>query len=214
LVSYGDPASIKTRSGLTYEDLDLSSDAEFDALIIKANAFATDTVNRYCDRDFDKHTESGYKMDGSGLNTLALPGYPVITITSLKISGTLIDPSEYRVKPNPVGPGDENSGIIERKYNIWYMDWENIEIAYIFGYDPIPELVIDVTEVIAYKLLQDIKQNLDSKGVSSYSMDGFSVSFVEDRAKAGFAGSGEGSQVAGRYPDLKRLLMYRRLAVG
>jgi len=213
-LAYGTKESVQQRSGLSYTDLKLSSQVEYDTLTDAALAAATDAINRFCQRDFDKHVDAAFKMDGSNTFILILPGYPVITINSIKISDVLVDADDYRLQPNPTGPSDENSGLVERNSFIWPYEWNNILIDYEYGYEDPPDTVIDVAESMAVQMLREIKQNLSMKsGAHSYSMDGFSVTYLDNIAKMQTVGDSPNKNMAVRFPDLNRLLMFKRRSV-
>lgn len=175
-MGYGDSALIKTKTGLSYTDLGLANDAAFDTLIDDINTQTSSMVDRYCDRDFLKHTDDTMVFDGNNRIRIRKLGYPVISITSVKIDGVLLAASEYRIKSHPLHP-TENAGILEKRWSVWPNGWENIEVVYTWGFDTPPEVVSMVVEIVAVQEIKDLAARYKGKGAESMSMDGFSVSF-------------------------------------
>jgi len=89
--------------------------------------------------------------------------------------------SDYRVRDNPARDG-ENSGILELKSGIFPDQWNNVEVSYTWGYSTAPGAVREVTEQLVIDALRSAAGNSKGAkgGATSYSMDGFSVTFDTD----------------------------------
>lgn len=189
MATYGDRTRIKERSGVTASDVavtDRDTDADtdeddLDLLIDELNEIASETVEDYCDRDFTKTSET-VKLDGNGRKSMRLPGYPVISIDTLKIDDETIDASDYRVRDNPARDKDRNGGILEMKERTLPDLWEVVEITYTWGFETAPGSVREVVEQLVIDALRSAAGNEKGSkaGAQSYSMDGFSVTFDQD----------------------------------
>lgn len=179
--SYGYRDTVIAKTGLTYEEFNLESQAAYEALIDKLIIQASDMVNRYCHKDFEEHDEV-IKMDGSGNDSLMLRGFPILSITSLKIDDKeLVEGTDFRIRKNSMLDG--NSGILDKKYGVWPCGWDNIEIDYRWGYVTPPETIVGIVENMVVALLTRTSNIAQGQGMSSYSMDGFSVSFKTELGK-------------------------------
>lgn len=178
--TYGDATEIKNRADVDKDDLNLTQ-PEFDTLVTSARNNASEAVEDYCQRDFEKHTTHVDKLDGNGRDTIRLRAYPVLTLTEVKIDGDVEDASEYRLKPSPDLPDRMNSGILEKKSGVWPKpdpdDWENIEVTYDYGFDPTPEVVNDIVNDLAVRDLLDFVRNVQVRGATQISLEGFSMGF-------------------------------------
>ncbi|RLG72455.1 MAG: hypothetical protein DRO11_02220 [Methanobacteriota archaeon] len=201
MAAYGDRERIKAKTGLTYTDLGLDTEADLDDLIDDMNAQASQLVEAYCQRDFLEHTNDQLLMDGTGRNTFMTPDYPIISIASLKLSGVeLVVNTDYRIKVQNSYGG--NSGIIEKRFGIWTMEWQTIDLTYTWGYTTPPDAIVQVVEEMIITFLKASSQTYRGKGVKSIGMEGFSVSFQESK---------EASQVLANHKD--KLDLFRRAII-
>jgi hypothetical protein len=56
----------------------------------------SEAIKNYCSRDFEKRTEAE-KIQGSGRRKLFLCGYPIISITEIKINDEILSSEEYEL---------------------------------------------------------------------------------------------------------------------
>lgn len=201
MTAYGDRPRIKNKAGVIYTDLKLDTEADYNDLIDDMNTQASSLVDQFCQRDFIMHTDDNVLMDGTGRSTFMTPDYPIISITSLELEGkTLIVNTDYRLKVSNSYGG--YSGIIEKRYGIWTMEWQTIDLTYTWGYSTPPDAIVQVVEEMVSTFLKASAQAVRSKGVKSLSMEGFSVSFQE---------STEAADVLENHRS--KLLLYRRQIV-
>lgn len=186
MVSYADVRRVKERSGIGADDLALTdrtgdgnvTEDDLDELIGELGEQASDTVDRYCRRTFTKTTET-VAVDGTGRRSLRLPGYPVISISSVTVGDDDLAADEYRIRDDDSTLPDDNSGILERKSGTFPDRWENVEISYTWGYETTPPSVVSVAEELVISALRSAAAGTSGaqKGAQSFSMDGFSVTF-------------------------------------
>lgn len=170
-MSYGTDARIKTRSGITFGDLGLINDAALDALIAGLNEQISGLVDGYCGRDFAHHVDVTETLEGNGRPKLRLPGYPIISVASVTVNGTVYAATDYRVLPG---------GVLENRKGLRVWPYrKEIEIVYTYGYATPPGGVAAVVEDLAKAALQDAARGHAAQGVSSMSMDGYSVAYSE-----------------------------------
>jgi len=209
MAEYGDLTSIKRKSGVDPNEIEGVSDTtDLEAFISTLNEQASEAVERYTNRDFLDHPDETVQIDGNGrLNSdgngqLKLPGQPVRSIAEIKINGSVLDPSAYRIKGTGAHDGDTptNSGIVVRKNAPFPEGWENIEVTFTWGYQNPPAGVRAVVEDLVVDELRAASRNESAEAAESVSMDGFSVTYytgrIEDQEK-----------------HRERLNRYRRLAL-
>lgn len=201
MTAYGSRLRIKTKAGLVYTDLKLDTEADYNDFIDDMNAQASNLVDQFCQRDFIEHVDDNVLMDGTGRSTFMTPDYPIISITTLKLEGKiLILNTDYRLKVSNSYGG--YSGIIEKRFGIWTMEWQTIDLTYTWGYSTPPDAIIQIVEEMVSTFLKATSQAVRSKGVKSISMEGFSISFQE---------STEAADVLENHRS--KLLLYRRQIV-
>jgi hypothetical protein len=202
MAEYGDEETIRQLSRLTFADLGLATDADFTDLIQRLNERASEAIDSYCNRDFLLHAGDVAILDGDDRRTIALPGYPVISIAEVKENDDVVDADDYRVAGH-TKPG-VNSGILERRHgHLWRFDWRNLEVTYDWGFTAPPGGVQAVAEAIVIRALHAAKTAVQSGGISSYSMDGFSVAFLDVAMRAATL----------QASDKEALVLYRQVAV-
>lgn len=173
--AYGDAVTIGRRSQVTFQDLGLPDQAALDALILGLNQRASDYIEKLTNRDFLLHAGDVVLLDGTDTETLGLPGYPVVALTSIKDDGDLIAADEYRLRRgDPLT--NSNPGLVDRKPpNDWGKDWNRYEVTYTWGYAAPPPAIVGIVENMVSRLLQAAKVDRLGAGLSAKSMDGFSV---------------------------------------
>jgi hypothetical protein len=171
--AYGDVTRTLTRSGITYADLGLESEAALASLTEDLIEQASGIVDQYCGRDFDHYADVSERHDGSGRRRLRLKGWPIIAVTSVEVGGTaLTEGLEYEAVPDP--------GILERIDGaVWPRGTRNIAVVYSYGYTTPPGAIAGVVEDLVVGSLTHAARNRAVKGASSMSMDGYSVAYSE-----------------------------------
>lgn len=207
MATYGDPTVIKQRSGIAPSDLsNVADQTELDALIQDLNERASDAIERWCNRDFEHHQgvtevhEGDDDLDEDGHGRLRLRGWPIISISEIKVDGEVLDASNYRVVELD-GQPSKNVGVVQRKHAPWPDIWEGIEVTYDWGYQTPPSGVKAVAEDLVVDVLREAQRNDSSGAAVSESMDGFSVSYFE-------------SSIERDQQHKDRLQPYRRLSLG
>lgn len=171
--AYGDVTRTLTRSGITYADLGLESEAALASLVEDLIEQASGIVDQYCGRDFDHYADVSERHDGSGRRRLRLKGWPIIAVTSVEVGGTaLTEGLEYETVPDP--------GILERIDGlVWPAGLRNVSVVYSHGYVSPPAAITGIVEDLVAGALTHAARNRATKGASSMSMDGYSVAYSE-----------------------------------
>ena len=171
--AYGDVTRTLTRSGITYADLGLESEAALASLTEDLIEQASSIVDQYCGRDFALHEDVAERYDGPGRRRLRLKGWPIISVTSVAVGGTaLAEGVDYEVL--------SGGGILERVDGaVWPPGRRNISVVYTYGYTTPPGAIVSVVEDLVVGALTHAARNRATKGASSMSMDGYSVTYSE-----------------------------------
>ena len=171
--AYGDVTRTLTRSGITYADLGLESEAALASLTRDLIEQASSIVDQYCGRDFALHGDVAERYDGSGRRRLRLKGWPIISVTSVAVGGVaLAEGVDYEVLPGP--------GILERIDGlVWPAGRRNIAVVYTYGFTTPPAAITGIVEDLVAGALTHAARNVATKGASSMSMDGYSVAYSE-----------------------------------
>jgi hypothetical protein len=194
-MGYGDTARIKHLANVTYSDLGLADDEVLNTFIGDLNDQASEIVDDYCGRDFGLHgTETApvvAKLNGNGRRTIRLPGFPVVSVVSVSVDGTILtEGKEYDVILE--------SGILERiDRGIWMPGRRNIVVKYVYGYESPPKSIARIVEGMVVAALVATKKRVSVGAVSSISMDGYSVSY--DRITGNLDLTDEWTQILDRY---------------
>jgi hypothetical protein len=194
-MGYGDTARIKHLANVTYSDLGLADDEVLNTFIGDLNDQASEIVDDYCGRDFGLHgTETApvvAKLNGNGRRTIRLPGFPVVSVVSVSVDGTILtEGKEYDVILE--------SGILERiDRGIWMPGRRNIVVKYVYGYESPPKSIARIVEGMVVAALVATKKRVSVGAVSSISMDGYSVSY--DRITGNLDLTDEWMQILDRY---------------
>jgi hypothetical protein len=171
--AYGDVTRTLTRSGITYADLGLESEAALASLTEDLIEQASDIVDAYCGRDFGHHVDATERHDGTGRPRLRLKGWPILSVTSVEVGGAaLTEGTEFE--------GVAGSGILERIDGaVWPPGRRNVVVTYSYGYIAPPGAIAGVVEDLVAGALTHAARNRAVKGASSMSMDGYSVAYSE-----------------------------------
>ena len=194
-MGYGDTARIKHLANVTYSDLSLADEETLEMFISDLNDQASEIVDDYCGRDFGLHgTETVpvvAKLNGNGRRTIRLPGFPVVSVVSVSVDGTILtEGKEYDVILE--------SGILERiDRGIWMPGRRNIVVKYVYGYESPPKSIARIVEGMVVAALVATKKRVSVGAVSSISMDGYSVSY--DRITGNLDLTDEWTQILDRY---------------
>jgi hypothetical protein len=194
-MGYGDTARIKHLANVTYSDLGLADEETLEMFISDLNDQASEIVDDYCGRDFGLHgTETVpvvAKLNGNGRRTIRLPGFPVVSVVSVSVDGTILtEGKEYDVILE--------SGILERiDRGIWMPGRRNIVVKYVYGYESPPKSIARIVEGMVVAALVATKKRVSVGAVSSISMDGYSVSY--DRITGNLDLTDEWTQILDRY---------------
>ena len=179
-----------TRSGITYADLGLESEAALASLTEDLIEQASGIIDTYCERDFALHEAVTERLDGNGRERIRLAGHPLLSITSVTLGSTPLDSTSYEVHPG--------AGILERiDGGVWSAGRRNIAVVYSYGYATTPPAIVGIVEDLVVGALTHAARNLAVKGASSMSMDGYSVAYSELSRLMGLAP--EQVQILDRY---------------
>lgn len=139
-----------------------------DTQVLLAIEEASAVIKNYCNQKIEQVSDDTILLDGTGSTKLFLPELPVVSITSVKVDGVLLDPTYYALAEN---------GVLWRKYGVWTVGAQNIEVTYTHGYASIPEDIKGVCYRSASRLYQaqlkakrqDFMSGLQSVSVGDWS---------------------------------------------
>jgi len=170
--AYGDVTRTLTRSGITYADLGLESEAALASLVEDLIEQASGIIDTYCERDFALHEAVTERLDGNGRERIRLAGHPLVSVTSVTLGSTPLDSAFYEVRPG--------AGILERiDGGVWPAGRRNIAVVYTYGFTTPPAAITGIVEDLVAGALTHAARNVATKGASSMSMDGYSVAYSE-----------------------------------
>ena len=170
--AYGDVTRTLTRSGITYADLGLESEAALASLVEDLIEQASGIIDTYCERDFALHEAVTERLDGNGRERIRLAGHPLVSVTSVTVGSTPLDSALYEVRPG--------AGILERiDRGVWPAGRRNIAVVYTYGFTTPPAAITGIVEDLVAGALTHAARNRATKGASSMSMDGYSVAYSE-----------------------------------
>lgn len=171
--AYADAALVKQLAGVAYSDLGLANDAALDALIVKLNERASAILELLAGRDFIQHVGVVETLDGTDGPDLLLSGFPIISVASVTDEGVALAATDYRLKP---GRGGSVALQLE-DLEPWTSAFNRYVVTYTWGYATPPLPIQQAAEAMVIRVLQAAKADVKTTGVSSWSMDGFSVSY-------------------------------------
>lgn len=165
--SYGDVQSVLTQVGVGPDDIDFGTHASLEQYVEKLLGRASQEIDDYTGRPLVHEEGRQEAVDGTGRETLKLNNYPVLDVQSIQVGNSTLDPEHYRA---------DRSGIVERRGR-WPDGWGNITVVYDWGYPDGHGTAETVAEEMVITALQRAVIENQSNGMSSVSMDGYSVSY-------------------------------------
>ena len=186
---YGDPDAVIQRTGIDADLFDFTS-TQWDDLadfIGYHLAQASDTIDRYCQRTFEKVEGQEDTVQGSGRRTLRIPRYPVISVDSVERNGSTVDADDWRLTDAAGMLTDQNAGVLKLESigRRWRADAE-YTITYDWGFEEPPKAVQSVAEELVLHMANEAVAELESPGAQSVSMDGYSITYdLADAAQKG-----------------------------
>lgn len=123
------------------EELNISAgDASQDTYLARLINAASEAIERYCDRHFEKASLIE-KVAGQGSQRILLSRTPILSVTSVTLSGSVLAPSEYEVEAEAgmiyrstgwPWSAMHRPGIVQDPYP--GSETKNIEVTYTGGY--------------------------------------------------------------------------------
>lgn len=161
------------------------TDADEVAAVNFALAVVSNAVRDYCEQYLERVSGETITLNSSGGKVLLLPELPVISVTSVRESGTLLTvDTDYQV--------DGGNGLLVRKWRNWTAGVRNIQVTYTHGYNPIPDVITGVVARAASRLFQAglrAEETGGVLGIASKSLGDFSVSYAAEGAAEGSMGA-------------------------
>ncbi len=160
----------------------------YDTLLEELIDRATAQIEEYTDRkikardysydsDSDDYDSDNAVLDGNGLQELALPQYPIVSVTTVRISELSIDESTGVYLSGWFA--DKKRGILRLRGYEFTKGRANIELEYSAGFASIPDELAQAAIEQASWMYRQSPKGLGLLGVESRSMgDGSSISYV------------------------------------
>ncbi len=180
---YGDRSVIITRTDADASTFGFGNTSALETFIDELMTRATSMLERYCDRRFDEVTEFEERLDGNGVEIIAVSGDPIIQIRSVAVNdSTLTQGDDFEIVEDPLA-ADGGTGRLRRLYGGRPGRWRpgaDITVTYDFGYTDTtrPGVVAQVVEDMVVMVLNEADALRKSAGKDSESMDGYSVSWT------------------------------------
>ena len=134
-----------------------------DTLLNRLITSVSDWIKSYCNRDFTQTTYTEYRNGWAGQTKMALKNYPIISMTSLYINGTIVPQS------TAVGIDGwvENGGFLYLRGGQTYTTgYANVQITYVAGYATIPyDLEQACIEITAWRYREKDRIAQNNKNV-------------------------------------------------
>lgn len=176
-----------------YLGVPASSNADDDflqALITRASAFA----EKYCDREFGQASYTDEEHDGRDTDSIWTRHYPIVSVASVKIDGTILPSSDYVVYRGE-GRIRKKSGVFSGARidalgaigEIAVPGMRNVKVSYVAGYNPIPfDLEQAVIELVKRKYLHRQKgdENIVSRALPGGESVAYSIADLLPETKA------------------------------
>lgn len=114
-------------------------------------------IKRYCGRDFEA-TDYTHVLDGNGQDELYLPQFPLISVTTVKISDSEI--TDYVMLTESLYRSSK-----------WTSGRRNIEITYRAGYETVPADLVNLAARMSADMLRDSGSDgrMESERFDNYS---------------------------------------------
>ena len=152
---------------------------------------AKSTIDQYCDRDFDLHTNVIEFHDGNGKDSMNTYYYPIVGIQYVVMYNQLMQSmrtfldTELIIHPEwgeiflpPIYPAFLADKPFSAMFgNMFISGRRNIEISYDYGYTTPPTDITAASNLLAGAYIMKMKFAALSGGVNSRSIDGYSESF-------------------------------------
>lgn len=114
---------------------------------------ACQVVRDYCDQNLETTVVTDALVDGSDIDELVLPNFPIQpgessepTVT-IYADGTLVDEAAYDV--------DLDSGIVTKNDgSVWNLGTKNVKVSYTYGYDVVPASVRLMSLQVAIRIYE------------------------------------------------------------
>lgn len=156
-------AQVKLELGI--DPSDTSQDDLLQTLITAASRF----IASYCNRVLVQQPVTE-KRDGSGGDRMMFCEYPVASVTSVAVNGTVINPAQGFYD---VGYRFSKTQLVLNA-QVFTRGAANCDLSYVAGYSPIPQDLAQVaTELTMYKYKANPKLGTDG----SQTIDGQSITF-------------------------------------
>lgn len=184
--TYGDTATIKTRTGATPDDYGLADTTALDSFVTDLQKRASSMVERHTGQRWDEHTNEVDIIESTGREHIQTRHDPVLTINSVtEGEDILVEGEDFRLIPIP-GMPEENIGRLKRidssslRTGRRWRPGVEIELDYDWGYtDSTRPAVIDhVVEDLVVSYLNEALAEREASGLKQKSMDGFSVTYA------------------------------------
>lgn len=157
---------------------DTSHDPYLQDLVDSANGELLSLFNLASTRP-TSYTNKYDVVDGISFG-IWLNEYPAISVTSVKLSGQVIDASNYYLKR------PKSFGLIARINNDWFASQQEIEIEHVAGWSSVPRVLIRAATVLAISMYNlEIKTGYRSEKIGQYLYTLGSPSGGADGATAG-----------------------------
>jgi hypothetical protein len=127
-----------------------------DSLLNRLIDWATDFIHSYCGRTFPQGSYDEY-YDGDGTDTLLSHQFPIVSVNSLEVDGTVKDSTSF-VLYAPLG-------IIRLKSGVFPRGKKNVRLQYTAGYATIPKDLEQASiELVALKYYDRGRERLGVEG--------------------------------------------------
>lgn len=123
------------------------SDNTKNNLIIRKINQATEIIEGYCGRRF-KATDYVEYYDGTGLDTLTLRNWPVISFTSIENRDTSLNDASFSTVPGDRYFVNMDSGLVNA-LGSFFGSWDRWKVTYRAGYATIPQDIAEAAATLA-----------------------------------------------------------------
>lgn len=172
---YGSIEQVKTRTGVTSDDLGKSSESEVDSFIENLLKRSSSEINSYCRRKFFLKNDVEIVREGNGRSEMSLGYYPLVAVKDIQVDGESIS-ADWRI-PKIEGTSRNSGRVSLDGSRFWKHNKYKFVIDYGFSDDTRPEVISSVAEDIAVTVINEAVAERTSRGAKSISMDGYSVSY-------------------------------------
>ena len=152
---------------------------------------AKSTIDQYCDRDFDLHTNVIEFHDGTGKDSMNTYYYPIVGLSYVVMYNQLMQSMRTFLDTELIIHPDWGELFLPPIYPVFLADKpfsamfgncfiagrRNVEICYDYGYTTPPADIAMASNLLAGAYIMKMKFAQLSGGVNSRSIDGYSESF-------------------------------------